>query len=765
MDICRLFADRLAADFGIHVNPQDLIADGKLRRITPDGDKRKSNALAYRIHDDDSPVGWFQYHKTGEKGSFRLGDAPRLSPAEREAERRRWADQKARQEAEEAARHDARADLAVRLWTNGKPPTGHPYLERKGIESAPTVRACTLAMGDFLSDPERTDVEPDALLVPLYSAPGVIRSIQAILADGFKLFLAGGQIAGCYHPIKGTDTSRVLVCEGYATGVALAEATGHSVVCAMSAKNLPAVARIVAQQAKGREVVICADNDHGTQAKRGRNPGRDAGRDAANAIGARVVWPTGCEGTDWDDWLREGGDPAHLRTLVAGEVPPPPDEGESEARGTPERDGTAAGVAESDSLPEPSQGAAIEGEVLDNRSGSTYGAIVSWSSLGLETSDKGVPHTNLDNGVRIIQQHPELAGRIWLDEFAGRIHTDWPHGDVREWTDAMDNQLNLFMQRILKLHKMGITVVQQSVNTAAYANRRNELTEWLGALEWDGVPRLETFMATAFGTQQDAYSAAVGRCWLISMVARAFDPGCKVDTMPVFEGGQGITKSTALHVLGGKWYAENNTDVTSKDFIENIQGIWLVEIAEMHAFGKAEVERIKSIITCRNDRYRAAYARRSEDHMRRCVFAGTTNRDDWNRDETGARRFWPVACKSVDLQWIKESRDQLFAEAVKLYKAGTPWWDIPVDMAKDEQDKRRQGDVWDEPVADYVDGRFWVTTGQVLEQALRVPIERQDYQSQRRVGSILRALGWMPKVRKSAGRCERGWLPPDSDEM
>lgn len=759
IDICRVFADRLAADYGIHVNHVDLVPDGKLRHATPEGERPRSKKLAYILHDDDRPVGWFEHYPTGQKASIRLADVPAMSEAERAEARRRWAQQRAREEAEQAARYDDRAAFAARLWAAAVPANRHPYLDAKGIDAPGSVRLLEqLHMGEFLNDHDRKDIERGVLLIPVYSGPGVLRSLQAITQSRTKLNLAGGQQGGCYHPIKGSGPSRILVCEGYATGAALQAATGHSVVCAMSAKNLPVVARIVAGQARGREVVICADNDHRTQSERGWNPGIDAGEDAAEAIGARAVWPTGCVGTDWDDWLREGGSVDELRRIIAGEVDPPPGEGIEAPEGTDVEAGQE-GRAEETASSEPPE--AITGELIDDRVGSTYGAVVNWTTLGLEVNDKGIPHANLDNAVRVIQGHPEIAGRIWMDTFTGRIHTDWPTGEIQEWSDAHDNQLNLFVQRILKLHRMGITTVQQAVNTAAFNNRRNELVEWLDAIQWDAQPRLETFMARAFGAQQDAYSAAVGRCWLISLVARAFQPGCKVDTMPVFEGVQGKSKSTALGILGGKWYAENNTDVTSKDFIENIQGVWLVEIAEMHAFGKAEVERIKSIITCRNDRYRAAYARRSEDHLRRCVFAGTTNRNDWNRDETGARRFWPVACTLVDLEWLADNRDQLFAEAVALYRAGTPWWDIPTELAKEEQDKRRAADAWDDPVSEYIEGRFWVTTGQVLEQALRVPVERQDLPLQRRVGSILRALGWEPRVRKAGGRPERGWVPPD----
>ncbi len=352
IDVYVAFADKLAADYGIHVNPQDLVADGKLRHATPEGERPRSKKLAYKIHDDDRPVGWFEHYPTGQKGSFSLAERKPMTEAERAEARRRWAKQRAEEEAAQTARHDARAEYAASLWAGAVPVNRHPYLEAKGIESPSSVRILdALPMGEFLSDAARTDTERGVLLVPVYSRPGVIRSLQAITRGKVKLNLAGGQQAGCYHPIRGTDPARVLVCEGYATGAALHAATGHSVVCAMSAKNLLTVARIVAHQAKGREVVICADNDHGTEATKGFNPGIDAGEDAAEAIGARAVWPTGCQGTDWDDWLREGGSPEQLRAIIAGEVPPPPDEGEPAAKGEPEHDGTAAGGAHDATMP------------------------------------------------------------------------------------------------------------------------------------------------------------------------------------------------------------------------------------------------------------------------------------------------------------------------------------------------------------------------------------------------------------------------------
>ena len=334
IDICRTFADRLAADYGIHVNPVDLVPDGKLRHATPEGERPRSKKLAYILHDDDRPVGWFEHYPTGRKASIRLSDAPVMSDAEMAEARRRWAQQRAREEAEQAARYDERAAYAARLWAAAVPVNRHPYLDAKGIDAATSVRLIPeLGMAEFMADRDRRDFERGVLVIPLYSGPGQVRSLQAITQDCVKLFVAGAQTSGCYHPIAGGG-QRILICEGYATGAALHAATGHSVVCAMSAKNLPAVARMVAAKAKGREIIVCADNDHGTQARLGRNPGIDAGRDAAEAIGARVVWPIGCKGTDWDDWLREGGSVDELRRILDGEVDPPPGEGSEAPEGT-----------------------------------------------------------------------------------------------------------------------------------------------------------------------------------------------------------------------------------------------------------------------------------------------------------------------------------------------------------------------------------------------------------------------------------------------
>lgn len=466
-------------------------------------------------------------------------------------------------------------------------------------------------------------------------------------------------------------------------------------------------------------------------------------------------------------WTPAAGEPATEPTVAQEKTPA----GTGVGAGTREgggRDGEEriAGDAGAATLDDP---APVEGELVDLPSSppdsAVYTAITTWTSLGLALSDRGTPNPNLDNAARLLERHPETVGRFWFDEFLGRILTTWnAAGEATEWTDSDDVRLALWMQRKMGIGRMAVGTARDAVTAVAMAHRRNECVEWLESLHWDGTDRLGALLPTAFGTLDDAYTQAVGRCWLVSMVARAFDPGCKVDTMPVFEGDQGIKKSTAMQTLvGARWFAESSESPTSKDFYQVLQGKLLIEIAEMDAFSRAEVNTIKRVITCRVDRYRAPYGRRAEDHPRMSVFAGTTNKDDWNRDETGARRFWPVACSRVDLVWLQRHREQLFAEAVARFQAGEAWWDVPDEDAKREQEARRSSDEWERIVDDYLIGLFETTVGDVLERALKVPQERWDKATQMRVGNILRALRWKRTTLRRSGRPIKLWLREGSN--
>jgi putative DNA primase/helicase len=385
-----------------------------------------------------------------------------------------------------------------------------------------------------------------------------------------------------------------------------------------------------------------------------------------------------------------------------------------------------------------------------------------WLRYGLERADNGPPYPTADNVVRVLNESGEFDDSVlWYDSFRERVLTTWraPEGKSREWADEDDACLLVHMQRTLGWHKLSGSALQEGLRAFLQQHRRNPLLEYIMSLHWDGVDRLPTFLSDAYDTPQDTYHSAVGRCWLISMIARALKPGCQVDTIPVLEGAQGIRKSTSLEILGGEFYTSLPRGFGDVEFLQVMEGCWLGEIPDMASFRGRDLEHIKAFITIREDRYRRKYARRAVTRQRQCVFAATDNSGDWNGDVTGARRFWPFVCKTVNIDYLKENRDQLFAEALIRFKCGESWWDVPLADQAEQNELRREGDAWEELISRYVNEipkedhgeRFWLkrqeplrelTVNDILENALGLPSGRWDRASQMRISKSLKALGW-----------------------
>lgn len=240
------------------------------------------------------------------------------------------------------------------------------------------------------------------------------------------------------------------------------------------------------------------------------------------------------------------------------------------------------------------------------------------------------------------------------------------------------------------------------------------IREYMCAQKWDGIPRVNTLLIDYFGAEDNAYTRAAIRKTLVAAVARVFEPGIKFDTALILVGEQGTYKSTFVKKLGMEWFSDTFTTVQGKESFEQIQGAWLIEMAELSGLKKAEVESIKHYISKREDMFRPAYGRTVETYKRQCVFFGTTNNKDFLRDPTGNRRFMPIdvrpeyATKSVNDDLTQDEVNQIWAEAYQLYLAKEPLYLVGDEdiIAKIEQHKHSEADERKGIIEEYLNTKF-----------------------------------------------------------
>lgn len=310
-----------------------------------------------------------------------------------------------------------------------------------------------------------------------------------------------------------------------------------------------------------------------------------------------------------------------------------------------------------------------------------------------ENNEKG-NIVGLVNRTRLLQAEG-IVPMYWTADYDGRARAG-KVGDIDCPRVLESDEIQLMM----KFHRMGDSWVRQVhakqvITVLAEEYRINPLRIHMKQFEWDGTKRLDDWLPRYLGTKNTEYTRAVGRKWLISAVARAMEPGCQADHMLILEGKQGIGKSQALRIIGGQFYTEFTGSMKAasghKDMIATIIGKLIVEMSELATIKRADMESLKAILTRTVDDERLSYERDVKAYPRTCVFSGTTNEigQSYIADSTGARRFWPVTCGKINIELLKQDRDQLWAEAVDAYEKEEDWWTVPEDLTLEEQSERQ----------------------------------------------------------------------------
>jgi predicted P-loop ATPase len=373
------------------------------------------------------------------------------------------------------------------------------------------------------------------------------------------------------------------------------------------------------------------------------------------------------------------------------------------------------------------------------------------------------PKNTLQNVILILQgEGGHLVFR--RDEFANAelygLDTPWGGKKGSEFSDLDTIRIKRWLSEHYRFEPSDDRI-NQAVSSIADTNRFHPVRDYLDRLVWDGKPRLDSWLKRYLNASApEPYLSAVSRKVLCAMVARVYQPGIKFDQVLILEGLQGKGKSTALRNLASDaFFTDTPIDVKDKDAIMNMRSVWLVELGELSTMRATDVEDLKAFISRTTDRIRVPYGKRAENFPRQCIFIGTTNRDEYLKDPTGNRRFWPVTVGECDFDSVKRDRDQLLAEAKAAYDLGEPLYLEDPDMnsaAIKEQEARTVSDAWEDILVRWLDGedtselsvavdRKKFTMEELFQPGGPLSEWKMNPLELKRAGDALRRLGFVKK--------------------
>jgi putative DNA primase/helicase len=739
--------------------------DGKIHRY---GRERRG---FYVLHEWLSPKG-LQY-VSGTFGFFGYVDqqnieanAPGLSPELQAAFKRKIAadQERNRRKAEDAA-HRA-ANRANQQWKSAESvPVESPYLVRKQVQ-AQRVRA--------FSD--------GTVLVPgyQYNDEGFLRivGLQKITADGTKRFNKGMAKASSFCPIGAVlkAPAVILFCEGYATGLSITQALNDDlpVLVCFDAYNLCAVAEVVRKQYPDAHFLFCSDDDRFNDEKVG-NTGMKYAHRAADASGAAngaasVVRPlfimSEHKGTDFNDLHCYEG-----MKFVVEQLREALDFGKNARASAAAKDAAESNVVPLRPVDQQTNNIATP----EPAEGDKASAEVHWE-IDLARTEKGAIKPTVSNIAIILAKSPKWEGVIARNKFTESVMKlrapPYEGGAAGEWRDMDDICTRMWLERTYGFTARKDDIVD-AVLERAERSSFHPVHDYFSGLVWDGKERLPELFPAYFGSRDLPYLRLVSQKFMVSAVARVFKPGCKVDSVLILEGRQGLKKSSAVRALADPWFTDTPLKFNDKETYLLLQGQLVIELAELDSFSRAESSAAKLFFSMTESFYRPWYARRPVRVPRQCVFVGTVNNDNYLKDDTGNRRYWPVKCEFICLDEIKRDRDQLWAEAVHLYNQGFKWYVEEHDrhLFEEEQSQRYVEDAYTSLIRDWVvkdetkllvDGPAFkgFETSDILRDAIKLDVGRWTRAEQQRIGHCLRELGF---VRKRSSKFGRPWVyhPPN----
>lgn len=541
----------------------------------------------------------------------------------------------------------------------------------------------------------------------------------------------------------------------------------------------PYVVKLIAAYGKDRNDVrliegsIAVGDD--SKPLRLENAGRAKAMAVAKKHGARAVFPRFAERsdtyTDFNDMHVAEGLPKVRELLTA----PPPVVVVKPKKSIAPPDGEDGGYGGDGNFPN------------EDGSGGHDGHGRKWLQFPYKTDKLEVKGIR-ENVYFAFKEDPLLQGLVRFNEFSHRLDKtrlapwDGPTAASGKWGALDDLRLANYLAATHRLIVANPVTIEQAVMMAACDAAYNPLKDYCEGLVWDGVVRRKTWLHTVLGAENSEYHTLVGTYFVLSMIARVYEPGCQMDYMMILQGAQGAKKSSVLRILGGEYFAGGTFRVGDKDSLQALQGRWIFNFNEIDSLNKSEATANKAFVTERVDVFRPPYGKQFVDYPRSCVLTGDTNEDEFLKDGTGDRRSWVVHCADIDVEAMAAMRDQLIAEAVHFYKAGDqryPDKAIEDRVFKPKQEEWKFVDVWQDALARYVNGttvtenypgctgsindgqcrdRECFSTLELMLVGLKIENNKIDNAGgqQKRVAKLMRALGFS-KFKFSTGGRENGY--------